>query len=118
MTATDWTDAASVLVIEQPDAPGKPWLEWVRNYEPGPCEGVLGIHAGRKLDLYRVDMADVPAGRGFRFTKLSSPDKHGYVCATTFGGGEALQCECWSWLARGRCRHTTAAMALLARKVV
>ncbi len=117
MTATDYENA-TVAVIACPNDATKPWLEWARNDKPGPVEGVLGIHAGRKFDVYRVEIADVPAGRGFRFVKLTSDDAHAYVCSVSSGGAVLGGCECWSGLRNGTCRHQKAAAALLARKMV
>ncbi len=113
-----FNDAAAVAVVEDPEQPGKPWLEWMRSDKPGPNEGVLGIHDGKKLDVYRVDQADALAGRGFKFTKLTSKDKHSYTGVVSSGGAVQVGCECWAWLSRMKCRHTRAASALLARKMV
>lgn len=114
----EFNNAQTVAVVEDPEKPGKPWLEWMRSDKPGPNEGVLGIHDGKKFDVYRVDAADALAGRGFKFTKLTSKDKHSYTCVVSSGGAVQVGCECWSWLSRMKCRHTKAASALLARKMV
>lgn len=116
-------ESDSVVVLADPDEPGKPLCEFVRHDLPGRVRGFLNAFDSRGMGvLYRVELADGGAGAAFELVKLraGSGDREArsYRVSCTYGGHEGA-CECRGLLRYGRpCKHIRSVSRLVAEGVL